>query len=104
MRRSLSSLIIVTLSFSIGGCAPTSGDRKAFRTMMDNSVGEKDVTYSAPESVSESKGIIRKVIHNRESNCSFYVEIDKASGKTLGWGFLSDPNNCYLETNFSGPW
>jgi len=97
-------LLLITLFLIIGGCAPTLGDRIAFRNMMDDSVGRKEINYTALESVADYGERIRKVIKYSESNCSFYVDIDKPSGKTLAWGYLSDPGNCYLETNYLGPW
>lgn len=97
-------LIIVVFPIAIGGCAPTYGDRESFRSMMDHEIGRNDGNYSDPESVSVHGDIIRMVFHKSEGNCFYYIEFDKASRKALRWGYLSAPDNCYLETSYRGPW
>jgi len=75
--------------------------------MMDMSIGHSDDLHNVmmPESESDfGEGVIRRVYNDSETHCIVYVEIDKSTRNITSWGYLGYSGNCYLKTNWLGPW
>lgn len=99
-----SLLCIVFVVMLLMSCAASKGDHQAFHRMLNNLVGESEnVLTTSPESISDLGKNVRKVYIN-ENKCSFFVVVEKSTRKIIRVGYLSDPDNCYLSTDWFSPW
>lgn len=89
------------------GCSSMARDRELFIDERKFDVGRvvDRVPVPEPYDISNYDDEHNKYYYEyKKTNCRWYYKVSNSTKKIVSWGYVSNPENCYLEYNWFGPW
>ena len=105
-------LSVAMVLVSLTCCGGIEESRNYFKSVMDGSVGDSiniwgKGGFGPPGLIKKepiNKDIIKYIYRIEESGCEWFFVVRRNTDVVKSWGYLSDPDKCYLETDWFGPW
>ena len=102
----IASLIIFALA-SVSGCMSLTKKQQMFKDHREYDIGRSicDIPVPEPTEISPThNGKSEYLFEFKNTGCQWIYVVDDSTHKVESWRYVSDPQKCFLEINWRGPW